>query len=109
MHQLNHKNENGFRRVTDWLQRQASRPANDPDAPIANGWLIFYLGLVVAVMILLVGVITQWHEGSGRGSPSVDILWRITWILYSLVKIAFLVLGVIWAYRRFQKRRGERD
>lgn len=81
--------------------------ARDPDAPIANGWLIFYFALLVAVLIPVVGGIAEWHDGSGNGNAIVDVVWRVAWITFQILKTTLIVLLVIWGYRRFIKGNNE--
>jgi hypothetical protein len=83
----------------------AASTARDPDAPIANGWLMFYFALVLTVLVFVVGAVDQWREGAGQGSAFGELIWHVTWITYSLLKAAFLILFGIWGYRRFQRWR----
>lgn len=85
----------------------AASAARNSDAPIANGWLIFYLFLVVAMLVFVVGAIAEWHDGAGKGSVYVDALWRVTWVTFQILKTALIVLLVIWGYRRFIRKEGE--
>jgi len=95
--------------VTGKLQQLAASAARDPNAPIANGWLIFYFSLIFAVLIFVVGGVREWHHGSGEGSFFVDVVWRVTWIIFSVLEVALIVLLAIWGYRRFISGREERS
>jgi len=95
--------------VTGKFQQLAASAAHDPNAPIANGWLIFYLALLVAVLVFVVGAVAEWHDGAGQGSIYVDVLWRVTWITFTVLKTTLIVLVVIWGYRRFISGREERS
>jgi uncharacterized membrane protein len=91
--------------ATGRVQQMAAGAARDPNAPIANGWLIFYLALVVAVLLIVASVIYAWHHGSGQGNVLVDVVWRITWVTFSVLKVTLIVLLVIWGARWFGRRR----
>jgi hypothetical protein len=88
-------------------QRLAARMAGDPNAPIANGYLIFYLAVTVAAFMILGGAILEWHRGAAQGNVFVDILWRLTWIMFQVMKVTLIILLVIWVYRWFGRRGGE--
>ncbi len=95
--------------ATGKVREIAASAARDPNAPIANGWLIFYLALLVAVLVFVVGAIAEWHDGAGQGSVYVDALWRVTWVTFQILKTALIVLLVIWGYRWFNRRKEERS
>jgi membrane protein implicated in regulation of membrane protease activity len=78
--------------------------AGDPNAPIANGYLIFYLALLVGAFVILGAVVLQWHDGSGQGNVFVDILWRLTWVTYQILKVTLIILLLIWISRRFGEK-----
>jgi len=92
--------------ATRKVQQVAASAARDPNAAIANGWLIFYFGLLVAMLVFVVGAVAEWHDGAGQGSIFVDIVWRVSWVGFQMLKTVLIVLLVIWGYRRFTKLRG---
>lgn len=87
------------------IQQLAARAAADPNAPIANGWFVFYLALVVVVLGIVESVVYSWHHGSGHGNVFVDVLWHVTRVVDSVLQLALIVLLVIWGSRWFGRRR----
>jgi hypothetical protein len=88
-------------------QRFAARVAGQPDAPIANGLLIFYMAFVLFMLVLAVGALQEWHNGAGKGSVFVDVLGRIVWIVFNVLAVTWVVLLVIWISRWFNGRGAE--
>lgn len=91
--------------VTGKIQQLAASAARDRNAPIANGWMIFYLALVVAVLVIVESVVFSWDHGSGHGNVFVDVLWHVTRVVGSVLKLALLVVLVMWGSRWFDMRR----
>lgn len=88
-------------------QRFAARIAGQPDAPIANGLLIFYLAILLIVLALVIGALDNWHTGSGKGSVFVGVLWHTVWTTFQVLKVTWIVLLIIWIWRWFNSRRVE--
>lgn len=88
-------------------QRFAARVAGQPDAPIANGMLIFYLVFVLFVLVLAVGALQEWRNGAGKGSVFVNVLWHITSNTFDVLAITWIVLLIIWISRWFGNRGAE--
>lgn len=91
--------------VEQSVRRWAPGSFIQPDRPIINGFLVFYLGLTLAVLVFVVGGLTQWHEGAGHGSLPVDVLWHAVSVVSRLLELLFVVLLAIWAYRHFRDRK----
>ena len=66
---------------------------------------ILWLIAVMAVLVLAVGAVHEWHTSSGRGSPLVDVLWRVLWIGYTIAKLALLGMLVVAGVRYVANRR----
>lgn len=86
-----------------------SKEMKAADKPRPYGKQILILAIGVFILIPLVGVLYRFHHGSGSGSIAVDVLWRVVWIVYTLVRLALIVLVVIAGYNyltgRMQRRR----
>jgi hypothetical protein len=88
-------------------RRFAARVAGRPDAPIANGLLIFYMVFVLFLLALAVGALYDWRTGSGKGNVFVAVLSHIASDVFDLLAITWLVLLIIWISRWFSDRRAE--
>lgn len=73
--------------------------------PISLGKWIGILVLAVVILVPLVGVLYDFHHGSGSDSLLVDITWRVVWIGYTIVRLALIVLLVMAAYRLVKRIR----
>lgn len=78
---------------------------DQPELPIVSGFLVFYVGMVLAVFVFVVGGVTLWHEGAGQGSVLVDVLWHAVTVVSRLLELSFVVLLAVWGYRRLRDRK----
>jgi len=54
--------------------------------------LLAAVAIVTVVLLFLLGAVTEWQNGAGRGSVGVDILWRVVWVLYTLAKLILIAV-----------------
>lgn len=94
--------QEAWRRGVGKVQWLAGSMAGDSNAPIVNGYVVFYLALIVAGLVLVGGAVLEWHHGSAQGNVAVDILWRVTWVIYQVLKVTLVIVGGMWIYRRFR-------
>jgi hypothetical protein len=71
-------------------------PANEKEGVPrpSRGKLILTLALSVVVLYPLVGALSNFHDGSARGSIIVDVLWRVVWIGFTFLRLALIILLV---------------
>lgn len=75
----------------------------------ARGSDIIRLAFIVLGMFLLVGLVNEWHNGVGHDSVLVDIIWRVTWISYQILKVLLVGLVVLYVYRYFTGDRNRQE
>lgn len=72
---------------------------------LVNRKVIARLAVWVALLILLAGALSVWHDGSGRDNVIVFVLWKVTWIWLTLAQVALIALLAMAAYNYVIKRR----
>lgn len=72
------------------------------------GVLIWRLGVGCVLLLVLLGLIHEWREGSGGDAPIVNIIASVTWTFYTLVQLTFVVVSIMALYRYFTTLRAFR-
>lgn len=92
-----------------WLGRALGSIAHAADALlIAVGglkrllWMMFFALLVIAPAV---GLLYNVHNGSGRNSVPLSVLWDAVWIIYNVLRVCFVALLVVAAHSHFTRRR----
>jgi hypothetical protein len=67
---------------------------------LSRGKLIVVLAISVAIILPLVGILSDYHHGDGRDSLVIDIVWRVVWISTICLQLALVVLVVqaVWRW-----------
>jgi hypothetical protein len=90
------------------LGRLDGVPAKDKAGsgkPVSRGRLIVLLAVGVALLYPLVGALYDFHHGAASGSLIVDIIWRVVWIGFTLVRLGLIVLLVMAGHHYLKNRR----
>ena len=90
------------------INRGSIRTHNkSPDSRSTVEWQSRLAGIAIATAILfvLMGAVAKWHNGGGRTSAFVDILWSLVWVAYSLAKIVLVCVVIVTLYHYFSQRK----
>jgi hypothetical protein len=92
--------------LREWFWKVGAGFSVEAEGPIVTKKVIVRFAIFVGVMFLAVGGIRELHLGAGKDAEVVDVLWRIAWPVYTLAKLALLILLVAAGYS-FAKDRWE--
>jgi hypothetical protein len=81
-----------------WSLRVSAGLSVEREGPLVNQQFLIRFAIGFGVLFVVVGGIRELHLGAGHDSEIVDVLWSIAWPLYTLVKVAFLILLAIAGY-----------
>lgn len=90
-----------FARVAQWEWDVAE---NQIRQPRTYGVLLWRLAVVIVFLLILVGAIHTWQEGTARDSAIVEVLIDVTWTVYMVTQIVFLVLLALTVYGWWTRR-----
>jgi vacuolar-type H+-ATPase subunit I/STV1 len=56
------------------------------------------------VTFLIVGIVVNWHRGSGHDSSLYQPIWRVVWISHALTTVGLIIVVYACARKYFQRR-----
>jgi hypothetical protein len=94
--------------VSDIAERQlvrwhVFRPGSRPVVKWQS--ILAAVAIVTGALFLLMGAVSMWDHGGGRGSAAVDVIWWVVWIVYSLARVALIGVVAMVIYQWIVSRR----
>jgi len=104
--------QRAYGQYCNWTLRVGAGISVDDGAPAVKKDFLLRFAILFGLLFVAVGGIRELHLGAGQNSQIVDVLWSITWPLYTIVKVVFLIAlaiaGVTYVKDRWNSRHAAR-